>query len=119
MDRYKSLLNLRGSAGKKSVGCRSGLLQGVLLIFVFLMVVFCGEDVVICVADVEFWQSPFEGPKIRHGFVKFIQGFALERWMTSMPSASFFHAGPKTQTRTHHAAQGEDLQDLWPHLRVA
>ena len=48
-------------------------LQGVLLIFVFLVVAFCGEDVVICVADVVFWQSLFGGQKIRHLFVKFFQ----------------------------------------------
>jgi hypothetical protein len=29
-------------------------LQGVLLILAFLVVVFCGEDVVMCVADVVF-----------------------------------------------------------------
>jgi hypothetical protein len=45
--------------GKKIVGYRSGLLQGVLPIFVFLVVVFCGEDVVFCVADVVFLQSLF------------------------------------------------------------
>jgi hypothetical protein len=51
-------------------------LQGVLRIFVFLVVVFCGEDVVICVAGVVFWQSLFEGQKIRHYFVKFLMGWS-------------------------------------------
>jgi hypothetical protein len=51
-------------------------LQGVLRIFVFLVVVFCGEDVVICVAGVVFWQSLFEGQKMRHYFVKFWWGGA-------------------------------------------
>jgi hypothetical protein len=78
MDRYKSLLNSIGSAGKKSWVIEVVFLQGVLLIFCVLVVVFCGDDVVICVADVVFWQSLFEGQKIRHGFVKFIQGFAFE-----------------------------------------
>ena len=51
-------------------------LQGVLRIFVFLVVVFCGEDVVTCMADVVFWQSLFEGQKMRHCFVKFLTGGA-------------------------------------------
>jgi hypothetical protein len=38
-------------------------LQGVLLIFVFFVVVFCGDDVVICMADVVFWQSLFVAQK--------------------------------------------------------
>src|SRR5271170_6694783 len=59
MDRYKSLLNLVGSAGKKCWVIEVVFLRGVLLIFMFLVVVFCGEDVVICVADVVFWQSLF------------------------------------------------------------
>jgi hypothetical protein len=46
---------------------------------VFLGVVFCGEDVVICVADVVFWQPLFRRQKMRHCFVKFIQGFASAR----------------------------------------
>ena len=50
-------------------------LQEFLLILVFLVVVFCGEDVVICVADVVFWQSLFMAQKIRHCFVKYFDGW--------------------------------------------
>jgi hypothetical protein len=71
MDRYKSLLNFDGSAGKKLSGIEVVFLLGVLLILVFLVVVFCGEDVVICVANVVFLQSLFEARKIRHCFVKY------------------------------------------------
>jgi hypothetical protein len=71
MDRYKSLLNFGGSAGKKMLGIEMVFLQGVLRILVFLVVVFCGEDVVICVANVVFLQSLFEARKIRHCFVKY------------------------------------------------
>src|ERR1700733_3524239 len=46
MDRYKSLLNLGGSAGKKCWVIEVVFLQGVLRILVFLVVVFGGEDVV-------------------------------------------------------------------------
>jgi hypothetical protein len=63
MDRYKSLLNSGGSAGKKCLVIEVVFLQGVLRILVFLVVVFGGEDVVICVADVGFWQSLFVAPK--------------------------------------------------------
>ena len=54
MDRYKSLLNWSGSAGKKMLGIEVVFLQGVLRILVFLVVIFCGDNVVSCVADVVF-----------------------------------------------------------------
>jgi hypothetical protein len=49
---------------------RSGLLQGYLVIFEHFVMVFCGEVVVVCVADVAFWQSVFAGKKIRQLFCK-------------------------------------------------
>jgi hypothetical protein len=57
--------------GKKNAGYRSGLLRWVLRILVFLMVVFGGDNVVFCVADVVFKQSLFGCRKIRHVFVIF------------------------------------------------
>jgi hypothetical protein len=77
MDSYKSLLNLGGSAGKKLLGIEVVFCRGFCRFFVFLVVVFCGEDVVICVADVVFWQSLFVAQKMRHCFCKILMGGRL------------------------------------------
>ena len=76
-------------------------LQGVLLIFVFLVVAFCGEDVVICVANVVFWQSLFEGQKIRHCFVKYFDGWREPgEWLGAYLHLSFMPDRNRKPERT-------------------
>ena len=71
----------------------------------FLVVVFGGEDVVICVANVVFWQSLFVVQKIRHCFVKYFDGrHGLGEWFGADMHLSFLcltvSANPNARRRT-------------------